>query len=96
MTKLVLQGVTEESLSDIKSMFDDPEYVLMDYLDRWLTDHIGAAVTITASIDNEEAFVEIAGINDVEALAEKIDFGTVLEVDARKKMVTARWKKPAK
>ena len=96
MTKLVLLGVTEESLSDIKSMFDDPEYVLMDYLDRWLTDHIGAAVTITASIDNEEAFVEIAGINDVEALAEKIDFGTVLEVNARKKMVTARWKKPGK
>ena len=94
MTKLVLQGVSEESLSDITSMFDDPEYILMEYLDRWLTDHIGAAVTITASIDNEEAFVEIAGVNDVQAFAEKIDFGTVLEVNAGKKMVTAHWKKP--
>ena len=75
-------------------MFDDPEYILMEYLDRWLTDHIGAAVTITASIDNEEAFVEIAGVNDVQAFAEKIDFGTVLEVNAGKKMVTAHWKKP--
>jgi hypothetical protein len=94
MTKLILQGVTEESLSGIKSMFDDPEYVLMDYLDRWLTGNIGAAVTITASINEEEAFVEIAGINDVEELAEKIDFAEVLEVNKRRSMITARWKAP--
>ena len=94
MTRLVLLGVTDESLSGIKSMFDDPEYVLMDYLDRWLTDNIGAAVTINASIDKEEAIVEIAGIDDVEALAEKIDFAEVLEVNKRRNMVTARWKAP--
>ena len=29
MTKLVLEGVTEESLAGIKSMFEDPEYILM-------------------------------------------------------------------
>jgi hypothetical protein len=96
MTKLVLEGVTEESLAGIKSMFEDPEYILMEYLDRWLTGHIGAAVTITASIDSEEAFVEIAGIDDVEAFAEKIDFATVLEVDKRSNMVTARWRAPDK
>ena len=94
MTKLVLEGVTVESLSGIKSMFDDPEYVLMDYLDRWLTDNIGAAVTINASINKEEAIVEIAGIDDVEMLAEKIDFAEVLEVNKRRNMVTARWKAP--
>ena len=94
MTWLVLEGVTDESLSGIKSMFDDPEYVLMDYLDRWLTDNIGAAVTINASIDKEEAIVEIAGIDDVEMLAKKIDFAEVLEVNKRRNMVTARWHAP--
>ncbi|MAZ95195.1 MAG: hypothetical protein CMJ73_04060 [Planctomycetaceae bacterium] len=94
MTKLILEGVTEESLSGIKSMFDDPEYVLMDYLDRWLTDNIGAAVTINASIDKEEAIVEIAGIDDVEMLGKKIDFAEVLEVNKRRNMVTARWHAP--
>ena len=94
MTRLILEGVTDESLSGIKSMFDDPEYVLMDYLDRWLTDNIGAAVTINASIDKEEAIVEIAGIDDVEMLGKKIDFAEVLEVNKRRNMVTARWHAP--
>jgi hypothetical protein len=91
---LVLQDVTDESLMGIESMFEAPAYVLMEYLDRWLSENIDVAVTIDASLVIGEAVVKISGINDVEAFAEKIDFATVLDVDKTRNTVTARWHAP--
>ncbi len=93
-TKLILTGVNEESLSKIVSMFEDPEFIVMEYLDRWLTSNVAPAVTVGATIDGEEATIVIIGLDDFSAFADKIDFGEVTLVDKANTTVFVTWDGP--
>lgn len=92
--QLILTGVTGEAIGKIDSMFDDPEFVLMEHLDRWLSENVPPAVTVGATIDGEEAIVEIIGLEDFKAFADKIDFGDISAIDEGNNSIHVDWNAP--